>query len=171
LALFMVAFCVALLPIDAYAAQSSSPQSAAPPEHATAEKLAELQRDVSQLESELELRQEVSRLRKEVEDRSKPTWVLAVPWFALGIVGLGFVVAWLVLNWRERVLNWHKEPDPEALKTLEERLAKLNEQVSELSKSIGEIGESVTTVIANINELWRTLAISRLTSSIPNPDR
>lgn len=169
----MAAFCVALLPIRSYAAQSNSQQPAAPAEQATAERLAELQRDVSQLKSELELRQEVSRLRKEVDDRSKPAWVLAVPWFALGVVGLGFVVAWLVLNWRERVLNWHRgpDPDPKTLKTLEERLAKLNEQVSELSNSIGEIDKNVTAVIANINDLWRTLAISRLTSCGPNPDR
>jgi peptidoglycan hydrolase CwlO-like protein len=169
--MFTAAFCVALLSVGSCAAQSNLPQPPASVEQSTAEKLAELQRDVTQLKSELALREEVSQLRREVEERSKPAWVLAAPWVALGIVGLGFVVAWLVLNFRERVLKWHKESDPKTLDGLEERLKKLDGQVVELSSRIGEIGKQVTAVNTSINELWRTLAISRLMSSAPNPDR
>jgi hypothetical protein len=147
---------VALLSVSSHAAQSNSPQSTAPAEQSTAEKLSELQ-----LKTELELRQELSRLQKELENRSKPALVMAMPWIALGIVGLGFVVAWNAKNKRER--------HPETLKPLEERLNKLNEQVSELSANIGEISQQVTAVNTSINELWRTLAITRLMSSVPNP--
>jgi uncharacterized protein YlxW (UPF0749 family) len=157
-----------LLSVSTYAAQSNSPPL---PEQSTTEKLAELQRDVAQLKSELGFRQEIARLKQEIEERSKPPWVLAAPWVALGIVGLAFAIAWLMLNWRERVLKWHKEPDAATVDRLAERLAELKAQVSELSTSIGEMSKSVTTVNGNLVELWKSLAISRLIDGETNRDR
>jgi hypothetical protein len=157
-----------LLSVGTYAAQSNSPPLSDQP---ITEKLTELQRDVAQLKSELGLRQEIARLKQEIEERSKPTWVLAAPWVALGIVGLAFAIAWLVLNWRERVLKWHREPDAATVDKLAERLAELEARVSELNKGIGEMSKSVTTVSGNLNEFWKSLAISRVTGGGTNLGR
>lgn len=163
-----------LLPVEAaYAAQSNAPPVSASTEQSTTEKLAELQRDVAQLKSELGLRQEIARLKQEIEEgsSSKPTWVLVAPWAALGVVGLAFAVAWVLLNWRERVGRWHKEPDAATLDKLGERLATLESRVSELNTGISEMSKSVTTVNGNLNELWKSLAMSRTTSGAPHPER
>jgi len=161
---FTASFCPSLLSIASSAAQSNPPQPPAAAEQSTAQRLAEIQRDITQLKSELGLREEVLRLRKEVAERSKPAWVLAVPWATLGIVALGVLAVWLKLNWRG-------DADPKTLNGLAERLAKLDGQISDLSKRIGELDRSVAAVTTSVNELWKALAIGRLTRSGPPPNR
>ena len=169
--LLTAAACAVLLPLSAYAAQANSP-AAQPTVAATAEEIASLKRHVAQLESEFGLREEVSRLRKDLEERSRPKrpWAEAAPWIALAVVGLGFAIAWLMLNWRERVLGWQKQPDPKALDDLAGRVKALDGQISKLGDKLGEMGSGVTAVNASLTELWKALAINRALGG-REPDR
>jgi hypothetical protein len=131
-ALFVAALCVAFLSIDSCATESKSPPTTLGKQSAD-EKPAGSQGDVSRENCTLVLRgealslsqydlvrkDELESLRKEVADSKKSPLVLAAPWIAFLIVGLVFAVAWLVLNWRERVVNWHKTQNPQTVRALE----------------------------------------------------
>jgi len=163
-ALFIAAVCVALLPIGSYAAQNDPQKSTLPTAQSPSEKLENCAlnlREEALFLSQYDVvrRDELDKLRKEVEENKHP-WVLAAPWLSLGLVGIGFAVAWLVLNWRERVLNYQKAKN----RKLVLDMVDLKEQVSALITSTGEIKKNVDDTKKAIEDLWRKLATSRLAS-------
>jgi hypothetical protein len=125
----MATLCVATLYVMSGLAQSNSQHTIAPNDRLSIETLAELQRDVSQIRSDLSIQttsqaqpgtaEKLAKLQRDVtsvderlravENQSRPAWVLGIPWVALSVVGLAFAWAWCVVNRQQQVLKFAEQ--------------------------------------------------------------